>query len=283
MCAGRCVPRFLAMFTIFIDDSGSSPEHKWAVATGIIFPAMQLGHLEREWNTFRGKEGLSEFHSSECLARNQHSDFAGWDDAKVERVFARVRQITFKYSVKAFGVGIYKPDYDEIMPEDMRKRIGSYYTWALSSVLGLTYDWAMQRSVPIEYVLDEANKGVKREIHDAMDYSERLYSGHFVGHYSFRRRKEVPALQAVDLLAWTCYQQGRKARLNQPVPTLADENWDAYRKQGNEEWCLFQSLHRKGLEDWVEKMYLSPEDIKIKEFKEQLREARRPKPKKDTA
>lgn len=270
------------MFTIFIDDSGRSPEHKWAVASGIIFPAMQLPRLEREWKAFLLKEGISEFHSSECLAHNQHSDFANWDDLRVQRVFARVRQITFKYSVKAFGIGIFKPLSEEAMPEDMRKRIGSYYTWALSSVLGATYDWATQRSVPMEYVLDEADKGVKREINDAMEYSEGLYPGHFLGHYSFRRRKDVPALQAANLFAWTCYQQGKRARLNRPIHALADENWAAYQRQGNEEWCLFQSLNRHGLEEWVKKMYMSSEDAKIKEFKETRTEARKPKPKKTT-
>ena len=269
--------RYLAMFTIFIDDSGSSPEHKWAVASGIIFPALQMERLEGEWNTFLAKEGISEFHSSECLARNQHSDFAQWDESRVQRVFARVRQITFKYSVKAFGIGIYKTDYDEVMPEDMRKRVGSYYTWALSSVLGLTYDWSVKRSVPMEYVLDEADKAVKREISDAMEYSEGIYPGHFAGHYSFRRRKDVPALQAADLFAWTCYQQGRRARLKHSIHPLAQENWAAYAKQDDKKWCLFQSLNRQVIEDWIKKTYLGPEDKQIQEFKDKLKEARRPK------
>ncbi|HTV03771.1 MAG TPA: DUF3800 domain-containing protein [Acidobacteriaceae bacterium] len=268
------------MFTIFIDDSGSSPEHKWAVATGIVIPAMQLPRLEREWDTFKGKEGISEFHSSECLARNQHSDFADWEDIRVRRVFTRVRQITFKYSVKAFGIGIYKPDYDQVMPEDMRKRIGSYYTWALSSVLALAHDWAARRSVPMEYVFDEASKNIKREINEAMQYSDQIYPGDFVGHYSFRYRKDIPALQAVDLFAWTCYQQGRKARLKLPIHHFAQENWDAYGSQNDGEWCVFQSLNREGIEDWIKKAYLGPEDLKIKEFKDKLKEERKPKPKK---
>ena len=50
------------------------------------------------------------------------------------------------------------------MPEEMRKRVGSYYTWALSSVLGLAYDWATTRNVPMEYVFDNADKDIKREM-----------------------------------------------------------------------------------------------------------------------
>jgi hypothetical protein len=189
----------LAMFTIYIDDSGSAPEHKVVVASGILFPAKQLGRFEREWNGFLVKESIPDFHTSECLARNPHSVFAGWDEARVDLVFERVRQITFKFSIKSFCIAIYKPLYDEVMPPDMRERAGSYYTWALSSVLGLAYDWATKRSVPMEYVFDLAEKKVKREIEDAMQYSDGFYPGHFLGHYSFRERKKVPGLQATDL------------------------------------------------------------------------------------
>jgi hypothetical protein len=268
------------MYTIYIDDSGSSPEHKVAIASGIMFPAKQLDRLEGEWNRFREKEGITDFHTAECLARNVHSEFAGWDDARVKRVFERVRQVTFKYSVKAFCIAIYKQDYEEVMPKDMRERVGSYYTWALSSVLGLAYDWATRRSVPIEYVFDTADKHTKREIEDTLEFSKAIYGDHFSGHYSFGNRKKVPALQAVDLFAWTCYQQGRKARVNQSIHSLAEDNWDAYRNKNGGDWCTVQSLNRQGIEDWVKKMYLSPEDLRIKEFKNERKEARKPKPKK---
>jgi hypothetical protein len=265
------------MFTIYIDDSGSSPEHRLAIASGIIFPTKQLGRLGDEWNKLLEKECIPDFHSSACLARNSHSAFAGWDEIRIKRVFSRVRQITFKYSVKAFCIAIHKQDYNEVMPEDMRERVGSYYTWAASSVLGLAHDWATSRSVPIEYVFDTADKEVKREIDEAMEYSKSVYSDHFSAHYSFGKRKDVPALQAVDLFAWTCYQQGRHVRFKQPIHPLAQENWKAYEHANHSQWCVVQSLNRQGIEDWVKKTYLSSEDIKLKEFKEKLRQARTPK------
>jgi len=267
------------VFTIYIDDSGSSPEHPLAIASGIIFPAKQLRRLEAEWNSFLEREGIPGFHSSECLARNPHSAFVGWSDERVKRVFGRVRQITFKYSVKSFTIAIYKKDYNEVMPEEMRMRVGSYYTWALSSVLGLAYDWAIRRDVPMEYVFDNAEKVIRREIEDSIKYSESVYGDHFAARYSFQSRKEVPALQTVDLFAWTCFQQGRHVRVEHPIHPLAEESWRAYRNFGNAQWCMVQSLNREGIENWVKEMYLGPEDIQFKEFKQKLREERKPKPK----
>jgi Protein of unknown function (DUF3800) len=269
--------RYLAMYTIYIDDSGSSPDHKMVVASGIIFPAKRLVQLEKEWGEFLQSEGISDFHTSECLARNPKSAFAGWDDERVERAFARIREITLKYSVQAFCIAIYKKDYDEVMPEDMRKRVGSYYTWAVSSVLGMAYDWATTLVVPVEYVFDTAGKEIEREIIEAMEYSEDTHNGHFKGNFSFRKRKDVPALQLVDLFAWTCYQAARHSRLKHPIHDLAQKSWDSYWNAYKGRWCKAESLNRDGIELWVKNNYLSPEDLSVKEFKDQKKEARKPK------
>jgi hypothetical protein len=275
----KWIDRNPIMFTVYIDDSGSSPEHKIAVASAIVIPARSIVAFEGEWDKFLEKEGIPEFHSSECLARNSRSAFAGWDEQRVRRAFDRVRQITIKYSVQAFCIAIHKQDYSEVMPEDMLKRVGSFYTWAVSSVLGLAYDWAEERSVPIEYVFDTADKMIKREIDEAMEYSEALYPGHFAGHYSFRNRKEVPALQAVDLFAWTCYQAARHTRFNEPISEIAHDCWDGYRSAKHERWAMVQSLNREGLENWVKESYSSPSDLQLKEFKQKRKAARMPKPK----
>jgi hypothetical protein len=68
------------MFSIYIDDSGSAPEHRFAIAAGIVFPARRIGLFEREWNAFLEKEEVREIHASECVAHNPHSDFAKWDE-----------------------------------------------------------------------------------------------------------------------------------------------------------------------------------------------------------
>lgn len=272
--------RNLLMFTVYIDDSGSAPEHKMAIASGIVLPAKQLERFESEWNRFLEKEGIPDFHSSECLARNPHSVFTDWDEARVKRVFARVRQITFKYSIQAFCIGVNKQDYNEVVPKDMLKRIGSHYTWAVSSVIGLAYDWTEARAVKMEYVFDTVDKSVKREIDEAMEFSEGKYPGYFVGHYSFRLRKDIPGLQAADLFAWSCYQAARHTRFNDAIHPLAQESWEAYRSAGDGNWATIQSLSREGLELWVKEKYLSQEDVEINDFKVKKKEARMPRSKK---
>jgi hypothetical protein len=277
----KWIERYLAMFTIYIDDSGSAPEHKMAIASGIVIPALQIPRLESEWDTFRSKEGITDFHASECLARNPHSDFANWSDERVRRVFNRIVQMTLKYSVKGFCIAIRKDDYESVVTPEMKAAIGeSYFSWAMSSVLGLAHDWAEERKVPMEYVYDRAEKKVEREVADALAFADQAFPGHFLGHYSFRSRKDVPALQMADLFAWTCFQKARQARFNHPMNPIADEISRAYELAHGGLWRVVQSLNREGIEMWVAQNRDNPRTQEIIDFKKKRKEARKPKPKK---
>jgi hypothetical protein len=269
------------VFSIYIDDSGSAPEHKFAVAAGIVFPAKRIEAFEREWSALLEKEGVRELHASECVAHNAHSDFADWDAGRSERVLLRAQQIILKYSVRAFAIGIHKQDYNEVVPKEMWLGVSqSHYVWALSSVLGLSYDWASSHSAPMEYVFDNASKEEKRDIQEAIDYSGAIYPGHFSGHYSFRSRKEVPGLQAADLYAWVNYQAACRTRFGTAMKPVAERLWFPFIRRNEQQWCTIQSLSREGLEMWVKKTYGGPEDLGLREFKQKRKEARMPKRKK---
>jgi hypothetical protein len=101
---------FLVMFTVYVDDSGTDPNQKLAVATALIIPAKQIPAMEIEWSNLKTKEHFSRFHMAEFVARNPKSEFANWDDKKHQRVFDRVRQITNKYGVRGFSFTVNKRD-----------------------------------------------------------------------------------------------------------------------------------------------------------------------------
>ncbi len=141
------------------------------------------------------RENLTEFHTSECVARNQHSAYAQWDNLRVERCLERVRQIIKKYSAQSFSISIDKPTYDAVIPSNLRKVIGSsHYTWGVDAVCGFIRDWGNEHQVPMEYVFDTTSSAQKKEIERVMSHGEARFPGEFVGHYSFRRRQDVPAL-----------------------------------------------------------------------------------------
>jgi hypothetical protein len=260
-------------FTVYLDDSGTSPTQQVACATALIIPAPRLLLMEREWNNLKAKEGFSDFHTSEFVARNPKSEFAGWSDEKHERVFRRVCEITKKYVVQIFSVVVNKPDYDSIIPADLRDYTGQYhYTWAIRHVLAFAQTWRVNNPdiPPYEWVFDFMQLGEpsRVEIEEAMEGCElmadlrRGAKGDYLN-YSFRPRNTLAGLQCADLVAWTNYRHGLEKFKGTPVHPFAQVSWDLFSKKPDNlrrpffpeplDWNCSLSIKPDHLRDWVEK------------------------------
>lgn len=140
---------FLAVFTAYLDDSGTAPDQPVAMASSVIIPVRQTKALNQEWAGFLEREGISEFHTSECIARNKRSAYADWDDARVGRVLSRIRQIIWKYAAQSFSISVNKAVYDAAIPDDLRRVIGkSHYTWGIDAVCGFIHAWGKTTKCP---------------------------------------------------------------------------------------------------------------------------------------
>ena len=140
------------MFTAYIDDSGSDPNQHVANATALIIPAQRIIALDREWKALQEKEGFTDFHTSEFVARNPKSEFALWDDDKQNRVFLRVREIIKKYGAQVMSFTVHKADYDGVLPPDLRRYAGKYhYSWAIRHVMTHLAAWRISHRVALPF------------------------------------------------------------------------------------------------------------------------------------
>jgi hypothetical protein len=198
------------------------------------------------------------------VARNKKSDFAGWDEQKQKRVFKRVREISIKYGIKpSAGVSfaVNKVDYDDILPVDLRNALGGdHYAWTVRYVISMLDKWRLAGGIgPLEYVFDWIDAGTPRrtEIDTIMQQAEAqaVYLGKLgeYTNYSFRKRKDIPALQCVDAMAWTCYTQSLLTFYGTPPSPLSVEAWHHY--GGHLEgkgWLQAFAASRDQLQDWVD-------------------------------
>lgn len=258
----------LAFFVLYLDDSGTDPSQRVAVASALIVPAMQIPRMESEWNNLKAKEQFSEWHTSECLAGNQKSEFGNWDEEKKGRVFKRVREIAKKYGVVGISGAIRKKDYDEIMPTEYRRYTGiHHYSWCVTFVIAMAHQIMTNGSNdlllhPFEFVFDWMDVGTDRrcEIESVMVYSERACKeeqGHtgVYTNYSFRHRREFPGLQCVDAIGWTAYRYAMSvAEPPPPEPRFLKVAWQDYGGDlGPNGWLRAFGFTRGLLQNWVTK------------------------------
>ena len=259
--------------TVYLDDSGTSPSQQVACATALIIPAPRLILMEREWENLKTKEGFSDFHVSEYVARNHKSEFAKWDDAKHKRVYRRVCEITKKYVVQIFSLSINKPDYDGLVVDDLRDFVGRYhYSWALRHVLKFAQRWRLNipNMPPYEWVFDfmQLRDPARIEVEEILEQAEavaeveRGVKGDFLN-YSFRQRRTLAGLQCADLVAWTNYQFALEKFKGTPLNPFARESWEQFRlkpvRRGvanfpdSLEWNFSVTIKKDHLQNWVEK------------------------------
>jgi len=250
---------YLAMFTVYLDDSGTDPNQQIANASALIIPAARLNLLESEWKRLKAKYRFSEFHTAVMVARNPKSDFANLKDREHENLFRHVLEICMKYGIFSISFTIKKSDYDEVVPCELRQYMGKHhYTWAVKRVLAHLLNWQKKHpNCPLEYVfswMGEKRKNPRRaEIEDAVDQAEADSPGKF-SNWSFRRPIEIPGLQCVDLMAWSTYQYGLFAyNKGESLHPFASVAWKTFMKHNGGRWGYFTWITRDNLERWVDK------------------------------
>jgi hypothetical protein len=249
------------MFSLYIDDSGTSPSQPVAIATALIIPAAQLVRLQNEWERFQSKEGFKCFHASEFYFRNHKSEFAKWGDEKWERTFKRVTQISKKYGVRAISIAVLKKDYDDVVPSDtdIRSYLGkTHYGWAVRQLLAnveLLYPF---QQAPREFVFQwiERKEKSRKEIEDIMDQMQFVYEKQgLCADYSdphFRNSVGIPGLQCVDFVSWISYQFAIFIYKKIPLRPLVEGAWRTFEgHRGSHGWLRAFTQKRNNLQKSV--------------------------------
>jgi hypothetical protein len=244
----------LIMLTVYVDDSGTDPNHQVAIASALIFPAAKIEALDAEWERFKAEESFTYLHAAEMACSDRRGQFKTWDNEKASRVFERARNFATDYGIGAFSMAIYKPHFDALVPKEWLEPGGSnHYTWAFRTLMHYLLRWHQAhvgaRGRVYEFVIDNAVGKDRYEIEMMMEQFEAEYPGCFVNHYSFRCKANVPCLQLADLVAWSSFS------FSKTLFQQADANAFAVDSMGH-----FGVLHPNG---WLKYLAITGEELKV--------------------
>jgi hypothetical protein len=212
---GRCTGDILvAGMAVYIDDSGTDPSNPIAVAAGWIAPLKNWVQFCAEWDKAKKSDSFKCFHTSDCMASNGKTEFKDWDVARKKRTLPYLVKIIRKHAVKGFGMAVQKSEYDRAIRGILRRVCGeSHYTWAVRTVIGQIEEWRKAHpkySIATDYVFDwmEPGEPKRQEIEAIFKAAEKdsdaLHKyGITVNCMDFKKRCDVPPLQAADIAAWS--------------------------------------------------------------------------------
>ena len=244
----------MAMFTAYLDDSGTAPDQPIALCVAMLVPNSQIRSLESQWETFRRKEGFDDFHASECAYSTKHKFFGSWPHSKRERTFKRVREFCKKFGVQALGFAVNKKTFDEVMPNEMKQAIGDdHYSWAVRNTATRVEEWRKTRGIKesVQYIFDwqELRSPERLRVDAVMNQlsetiGERVY-------HDFKSRKDIPGLQCVDFLAWISSNLALDNFNQKPMHLFADDALKDLERFNHATWYKVATILRGDFEKWT--------------------------------
>jgi len=196
-----------------------------AVAACYIASKKQWDEFTRSWREVAQQDGFGYFHMTDFMLNPVSVDwdrvkprspllwYRDWDSDTRRRVYTHLAGIICARTRHAFGVTISKQDYDELIPHEMRRHMGTdHYAWAIKILIGSIGIWRKKwgGKRPMQYVFSNVpkGKGTKRDILGILESarlddpdSEEKY-GIVQDGFGFQDMKAFPPLQAADILAW---------------------------------------------------------------------------------
>ena len=116
------------------------------------------------------------------------------------------------------------------------ERLDSRYALCLRAFLDFNLIWATRRNaspIPLNFILElgHRNKGDALRVFSDMKSDKRVAHRHLLGTISFGEKKDFPALQAADMLAYLfyCTEYEKLAKL----PLLQEDYGPFYDPDGN--------------------------------------------------
>jgi hypothetical protein len=197
--------RLLAMLAIYVDESGGIDTPVFSMG-GFVSDETQWKRFDREWRKMLMEFRIRGMHMNE-LSHSQ-GEFKGWSKHKKDALMHRAVFIIKSRILFPVGTALSMQNYLEIVPVDIRNKLGDPYYLCLRSLILSMMEQCRRHSIRerVSFVFDRKAKFSKRAVEIYNNFKEAdelsVEEKGILGSSSFDDDIDITPLQAADVLAY---------------------------------------------------------------------------------
>lgn len=206
-------------FGCYLDESGIDDLSPYTVVAGLLLNRHNFISLEKEWQQMLGEMGVNvPIHMKEFC--RPYGELAYLTDSQRYLLFANIAGIINSHKIYSIAGIIDQKQYREILKLNKRKEMSPYgFCLLLCAYANHIEARNNNRQHDIAYLLSEVSEH-KGQIIDAHAEMKRMQKEesmplHMSRILKFENPKNVPALQAADVIAWGVRRQLVGGQFNQ--------------------------------------------------------------------
>jgi hypothetical protein len=170
------------MILAYLDESGTHDQAKIVVMAGFLASYGTWRKFEKRWQRVLNPDGGKRvFHATDCLGRDGHGDFDGWPKKERDDLVNGLIPVLKKHSRASFACAFSVQDYEEVVPEWIRRKWQHPYYVCMFTVLNAIY--INRAKLPplgrekIAFVFARKPKfvGLLTDLYDSLKYSGVLF------------------------------------------------------------------------------------------------------------
>lgn len=188
--------RRMAMYSAYFDESGTPDDSQFMVVAGAVADVDQWRHFEREWELVLAPLGTKLFHAVDF--ESGAPPFGKLTERERDELFAKLVGIVCRRVERSCAGTVNMHDY-RIANEKyvLAEQYGFPYPSAARCCMAGVEDWADRFSVDVNEILFFFEDGAKHK-----GQLEWIAERDGIPVPMFRKKSDVTALQAADLIAW---------------------------------------------------------------------------------
>ncbi len=198
----------MVIFTAYFDESGTHENSSNVVMGGYIAKVDQWTEFAREWVRMKHEESVNIFHRVDM--EHFSGDFKDWSKERLIRCLHNGHEIIKRRTNIGIGGSVLHADFDEVMPDVIKRAFGGPYGWLAQECLVGVGHWAVEHSRPdpIQYVFEAGARGRHQVDRMMKILSEEPFYRKLarIGGWSFQSKECVIQLQSADWFAYEIYK-----------------------------------------------------------------------------